>query len=146
MKDILKSIRETENVLKLDVDWSIGMFRVYMRVFNFLYCFPDAKITLSSSGEGYHLFAPVKSSLEVRRGLGDCKGRIYLSEMRGGDIIYRWKATFKVEKVDGGEKVKWVRKPRGDRVVKLRWILFEPFWSKIPRGVYVKMHEKELKS
>ena len=137
--NIKESLEETLNELKIDVD--VGNFPEWwrlMRILNFCSLFPDAEIYQTASG-GYHLkTASVRSNSDLRKALGDCKGREYCAnkrlEMIGTDsdiIFWTGKGKFQYKKVKDKLIVTWTRKRVPDRKITLRDVLALPFWSQI---------------
>ncbi len=75
---------DNSNKLGIDLD-SVSRLRLLISYFNARYMFPDKKIRVfrSSGGNGYHIEVfGVKSTLRVRRTLGDCQDRMMYSEFR----------------------------------------------------------------
>jgi len=138
MAAIIQSIKQTEETLKLDIDSDVPEWRRLQRVFNFLYCFPDAQVEEHPHTTGIHLKATVPSRLVPRRAFGDCKGRLLWSEDRGGDIIFQKKGTFKIQNIKGERRVIYTVPPTSYDPIEAMNLLALPFTSKLPRGVFRK--------
>lgn len=130
LNDLYYFLKETYRQVKLDIDGDIPEWEKLRHIFNFLYLFPDAKITRSSSGDGYHLFANVRlcpnTNLRLRMALGDCSGRIMFSERRGGDIIFKRKGIFRVKKAKEKIIFETIRHFTPDEEITLRDVLALP--------------------
>ena len=142
--NIYESLRETENQLKLDVDrGNYPEWYRLIRILNFVNFYPNAEIYETAVTGSHHLVCSLPSSLKLRRINRDCKGRIYMSEVRmkvigaGGDIIF-WtgKGEFKLIKCKGKTIVKWLRRRVPDRKIDLRDVL------RLPAKLKAYMHKK----
>ncbi len=133
--NVLESLIETEKQLKNDLDagpnwpewWRLKT------IFNFLQ-FPNAEMTVQSKTGSIHQFSSIPSNLDIRRGIPDCRGRLYVSDRRKqmigahGDIIYRkGKGKFKFMNVKGKLLKIWIRRPTPDVPIDLRDVLHLPF-------------------
>jgi len=118
---------ETLKELKIDVDEKLPAWEKLMRIFNFLYLFPNARI--ERRFESDHLFAPVRSDLTTRAGLGDCRGRLFFSEITNSDIIFKRKGIARLVKKKGKILIGWERRPCSYEPCDLKDILRMPYWN-----------------
>lgn len=82
---------------------------------------------------GIHLRFNIKTDINYRYGLGDCRGRIYYTWRRKkihGKKIYLDDVLFHGKRKSGV----W----RWEREINIENLFSNPFWSKIPRGYWVK--------
>lgn len=75
--------------LGIDLDSKHGTgLKLLSILFNLEYAFPSKKIRVFKTRYGFHFevdFQP--TNMDVRRALRDCSGRLWYSELRGGDDV-----------------------------------------------------------
>jgi len=85
---ILKRLNET-TPLGVDVDPQYGSgLKLLKTYYNLKYFYPNAEVHFYRTGKGWHFEAQgVRTNLDARRSLADCRGRLWFSEIHGGDDI-----------------------------------------------------------
>jgi hypothetical protein len=141
--DIFESLEQTANELKFDYDEkNMPQWFILTHLINIMSTYPDAILTRSSSGSGYHIYIPTqKSNIDIRRLHREDKGRLFCSESRARalsisishDVIYRRKGSFRIiEHKNRRPTFIWTRKPKGDsEPLTLKDLLMLPFCSQI---------------
>jgi len=119
-------LSDTEECLKLDIDRG-SEFEVLKKILNARWLFGD-KMKLYKTTNGFHIRVDgVKSDLDLRHGLGDDKGRIEWSEVRGGDVLFTRKRRYMLKKV-GGEVRAFKVYTSEEREVDVDWVIRELPW------------------
>jgi len=132
--NICESLERTSEQLKIDLDSTFPIWWQLKVIFNCFHYFQHVKLARSSSRKGFHIFIDVPSSLDLRRALGDDRGRIWCTELRSlmlgakenHDIIYKAKGRFKFIKVKGKWIHIWLKEPMGDEAISVEDLLRLP--------------------
>jgi len=129
--EISRILNEKTNLgVEVDEPSEYKLLTMYLRM---RYLFGDrVRVYISSSGRGYHFEAEgVRNSMEIRRWVGDCSGRMYFSEIRDNDNV-----LFHAKYKPCWRKWKWREE------IDPRSLLSLPFFSRIPRGHYVRKRRR----
>jgi len=134
--ELAGAMEETRRSLKLDVDGRLPEWRRLAIILNFVRLFPHAEIYRSSLKDGhYHLVARgVPTDASLRRLLGDDPVRVEVSTVTGTDVIFQWKARFRLVK----GRIAFTQRRIPYEPCTLRDVLGLPWFSRVPRSHYVR--------
>lgn len=112
---ILARLNET-TPLGQDIDrgYASGL-RILKAYYNLAHLFGAFRIRFFRTPNGWHFEVEgVKTSLDIRRALGDCRGRLWFAELRGGDdVLFQNKRYPHERKWRKREEVVWREEREG---------------------------------